>query len=252
MDFSVARTEYGTPGCPTILFLHGIRLGRPIWQPHARALLERYHVVTLDLPGHGALSGVAFTAENLDALLDETLALLTASPLIVGYSLGGFVAMRYSADHPHRSAGLLLCGCTLDFEAWKWWPYGAGVSLSQLVPDSVFNALAHNSLYATLPKEIADTIDGIPFDRDVLVRTSDIARNAPPLSDAISTYRRPVLFVNGEYDFAFRVDERIFLHRLPQARLKIMPGLDHGAPMRDAEGFTAIVDEFARHVFAHR
>ena len=70
------------------------------------------------------------------------------------------------------------------------------------------------------------------------------------LSDAIASYRKPVLIVNGEYDVAFRADERRYLHRLPQARLRLMRGVDHAAPMRRVAEFCTIVDEFAQQVFA--
>ena len=109
-----------------------MRLGRDIWAPHARALAQRYHVVTLDLPGHGALAGVPFTQRRVDELLNDAIDNVVGSaPLTIGYSLGGFVAMRYASQFPERTRALLLAGCTLDLEAWKRWPYGAGVRLTQ-------------------------------------------------------------------------------------------------------------------------
>jgi pimeloyl-ACP methyl ester carboxylesterase len=249
MDFSVARTSAGNPDNPPILFLHGIRLGREIWQQHTLVLSQRYHTITLDMPGHGALAGMPFTEENLTAMLDDALAGLSAPPLIVGYSLGGFVAMRYAAQFPKRTQALLLSDCTLDFEQWKWWPYGMGVRLTQALPDAMLGLLLHTTLYLTLPKKWVDIVEKIPFDRDVMARTSEIAASATRLSDGIATYRKPVLFVNGEFDFAFRIDERRFLHRLPQARLRIMHGTDHTAPLRKIAEFTAIVGEFAEQVF---
>jgi pimeloyl-ACP methyl ester carboxylesterase len=248
-DFSAARSSFGDPARPSIVFLHGIRLGRAIWDQHALALSQRYHVVTLDLPGHGALTGVAFTEENIMAQLDETIGGLTAAPLIVGYSLGGFVAMRYAASFPERTQALLLADCTLDFDRWKMWPFDASFGFMRMLPRPLLDAFLHASLYMTLPKNYAAIVERIPFDRDVLARTNAVARSVSRHSDGIATYRKPVLFVNGEFDIAFRADERRYLHRLPQARLRIMRGVDHAAPMRRAGEFTAIVDEFATRVF---
>jgi pimeloyl-ACP methyl ester carboxylesterase len=248
-DFSAARSSFGDPNNPAIVFLHGIRLGRDIWSQHALALAQHYHVVTLDLPGHGALTGVPFTEENLIAQLDDTVATLTGPPLIVGYSLGGFVAMRYGASFPERTRGLLLADCTLDFDQWKMWPFDASFGFMQMLPRPMLDAFLHASLYMTLPKHYAAIVERIPFDRDVLSRTNAIARSIARHSDGIATYRKPVLIVNGEFDLAFRADERRYLHRLPQARLRIMRGLDHAAPMRRVGEFTAVVDEFAQQVF---
>src|ERR1700729_4230403 len=81
-----AHTEYGDRRNPTILFLHGIRLGRDIWAQHARMLVDRYHVLALDLPGHGSLQRVPFADATVGKLLDDTIAQhCAAPPLIVGY-----------------------------------------------------------------------------------------------------------------------------------------------------------------------
>ncbi len=249
MQTRVAFTTYGDPDAPAILFLHGIRLGAAIWQLHATALASRYRIVAVDLPGHGALAGMPFTTENVTALLDEAIdGIASGPPVIVGYSLGGYVAMRYAAHYPQRTAGLLLAGCTLDFEGWKWWPYGLGVRFTQMLPESIASRLVHTTLYMTLPQYWLEVVEGIPFDRDVFARTSEIVRTSANALDEIGSYRKPVLFVNGEYDLAFRTDERRFLHRLPQARLRIIGGVDHTGPLRRVETFTQIVDEFVSQV----
>jgi pimeloyl-ACP methyl ester carboxylesterase len=173
-----------------------------------------------------------------------------SAPLTIGYSLGGFVAMRYASRFPERTRALLLAGCTLDFEAWKLWPYGAGVRLTQNLPSAWAEALMHFFLALTLPRGWLGVIEGIPFDRDVFAKTDAIARSQRRASDEVASYSKPVLFVNGEYDVFFRLDERRFLHRLPQARLRILPGTAHTAPLQRVEEFAALVDEFARKVFA--
>ena len=213
-------------------------------------LSQRYHVVTLDLPGHGALTGVPFVEENLDAQLDEALSTMEGPPLIAGYSLGGYVAMRYASRFPDRTRGLLLADCTLDFEHWKVWPMEAGFGFMQWLPRPMLDAFLHTTLYMALPKRYADIVKHIPFDSDVLTRVNAIAQTVSRPSDGIATYRKPVLIVNGEYDVAFRADERRYLHRLPQARLRLMHGVDHAAPMRRVADFCSIVDEFATQVFA--
>ena len=251
MQYGHAYTSFGNPSNPPVVLVHGIRLGRLMWEPHARALADAYHVITLDLPGHGALAGLPFTADNIAAIFDEVYTeVCTAPPLIVGYSLGGYATMEYAEHHPARSRALLLAGCTVDFESWKYWPYELSARLTQLLPSPLFERLMWLSLHATLPREWADVIETIPFDRAVLGKTSDIARDSSRFSGKLATYREPVLFVNGEYDFIFRLDERRFLHRIPQARLRIIPRVDHTAPMRRLREFVEVIRTFAGRVFA--
>lgn len=245
-----ATSEFGDRSNPPILFLHGIRLGREIWTLHAKALASRYHVVTSDLPGHGVLAGVPFTHESVTALLDHVIdEVVTAPPLVVGYSLGGYVAMRFASRSSNRTAGLLLAGCTLDFDGWKWWPYGMSVKFTEMLPRPWYDAFMHASLAITLPRHWVDVVEAIPFDREVFSQTSAIVREQHHALDAIAGYQKPVLIVNGEYDFAFRSDERRFLHRLPKARLRIIHGVDHTGPLRRVGEFTEIVAEFAKKVF---
>jgi pimeloyl-ACP methyl ester carboxylesterase len=252
LDFSGAWSEFGDRANPPILFLHGIRLGREIWAEHARVLGSRYHVTTLDLPGHGVLAKMDFTQANVSALLDRVVdGVLRAPPLMVGYSLGGFVCMRFAAQHGNRSAGLLLADCTLDFEGWKWWPYGAAVTFTEHLPQPLYDAFVHATLSMTLPQRWVEIVEAIPFNRNVFAQTSAIVREQKNALAEIATYRKPVLIVNGEYDFAFRSDERRYLHRLPQARLRILKGTDHTGPLRRVQEFTEIVDGFAKKVFAN-
>jgi pimeloyl-ACP methyl ester carboxylesterase len=246
-----AVSEYGDPRNPAIVFLHGIRLGREIWARHATVLARTYRVVTVDLPGHGALAGVPFTEDAVTELVDAAIERCTTSPpLLVGYSLGGFVAMRYAMHHPARTRALLLAGCTIDMLGWKWWPYDLSVRFMQLLPDFWLARFLHLTLSLTLPPDWRDIVEQIPFNRDVLAQTNEILRLQQSVLAHIGSYKKPVLFVNGRYDLVFRLDERRFLHRLPQARLRLIDASDHTAPLRRAGEFTAIVEQFARKVFA--
>jgi pimeloyl-ACP methyl ester carboxylesterase len=250
VSFAHAWTAYGDESAPPIVLLHGIRLGRAIWRRHAEALAARYRVIAVDLPGHGALAGVPFTESNIAALLDDVLAnAVTQPPLVVGYSLGGFIAIPYAVAHPERTRALVLAGCTLDFDGLKWWPLGASVGFTEFLPAPMRDAFLNTTLYMTLPREWADLVSGIPFDIGVLQATSAIARRSERPSAIISSYRKPVLIINGEYDAVFRLDEARFIAALPQARLQIIAGVEHTAPMRKAGEFTALIDGFAREVF---
>jgi pimeloyl-ACP methyl ester carboxylesterase len=222
-----AFTEYGDRRNPAILFLHGIRLGREIWAPHARILAPHYHVVTVDLPGHGALASVDFSETTVR-----------------------YVAMEYATRHPEHTAGLVLAGCAVDYEGWRRWPYEMSVRLTEAMPSAWLDAFFHVSLHLTLPKRIASAVEQIPFNRGVFRRTAAIAGSNKRFSEMLSSYRKPVLFAQGEYDVLFRMDEKRFLSLLPQARLRVIRHADHTAPLRRVQEFTGIVADFAGRCFS--
>lgn len=248
MDFARGITTFGNPRNPPILFLHGIRLGGKIWERHARLLSDEFYVVTPDLPGHGALSDLPFDVATNDALLAYISdRVVSRPPLIVGYSLGGYVAMRFATDFPGRTEGLLLTGCSTDVIAYRQALYEIGVGIvAQFSPRFIEKVLAL-FFRLTLPAHVADIVIPFRFDH----RTFNLSRRIAggvAYSERLASYGRPVLIVNGEWDVLFRPDERKYA-QAARARVIVMPRSDHVAPLRHPEEFASIVRAFARDVF---
>jgi pimeloyl-ACP methyl ester carboxylesterase len=90
----------------TVVLLHGSGSQAGDWHDVVPALARRYHVLALDLPGHGE-SGpaegplpVGDLADSLGALLDAKSA---GQPVtLIGNSLGGWVSLLYAWHHPER------------------------------------------------------------------------------------------------------------------------------------------------------
>lgn len=95
---------------PTIVFLHGLGAGRMDWMPTARKLIGRYHVVLVDLPGHGSSAlpepfSLEACAEQIDAIVARQKA---ESTIVVGQGVGGLLAMLAASAHPDHSRGIFL------------------------------------------------------------------------------------------------------------------------------------------------
>lgn len=105
--------SWGEPGAPGVVLIHG-GAAHARWWDHLAPLLavaDRQHVVALDLSGHGD-SGWR-DHYRLDVWAEEVLAVsehagMAAPPVLVGHSLGGFVAMAAAAIHGDRLAGAVL------------------------------------------------------------------------------------------------------------------------------------------------
>jgi len=109
---------------PPLLLLHGFALHGGLFAPIVPALARRHRVHVADLPGHG------LSAPQANLTLDGIVAALAAAlpadcePLaILGWSLGGTVALHWAATAPERVSRLVLVGTTPAFVARNDWPH---------------------------------------------------------------------------------------------------------------------------------
>jgi pimeloyl-ACP methyl ester carboxylesterase len=111
-----AWTAIGPREAPALVFVHGTRLTRAQWWPQLRQLSRAYRCIAIDLPGHGVLADRSFTiaaaVEVVRRAVDEEAS--GGRAVIVGLSLGGYVAIDVADTHPDRVAGLVLAGCSAE------------------------------------------------------------------------------------------------------------------------------------------
>ncbi|MEI8132820.1 MAG: alpha/beta hydrolase [Leptolinea sp.] len=97
----------GTP----IVFLHGFPLDHTTWQPVARLLKDEARCILPDLRGHGnspvigTEATIQLMAEDVTLLMDK---LEIPQAIIVGHSMGGYVALQLAHSFPDRISGLGL------------------------------------------------------------------------------------------------------------------------------------------------
>jgi 2-succinyl-6-hydroxy-2,4-cyclohexadiene-1-carboxylate synthase len=108
----LSRKLSGSPDYPGVLFLHGFMGSSADWQGVVAAIGERAFCIAPDLPGHGAslrLTPDAHTMEEAAWAVVRTLDELEVErPAIVGYSMGGRLALYLALRYPERCAGLFL------------------------------------------------------------------------------------------------------------------------------------------------
>lgn len=99
-------------GHSTVVWLHGFLGTAQEWQWFTQCL-PQYHHLRIDLPGHGASQHIGVTDfAQTDALIREQLRHhVVRRYVMVGYSLGGRIAMYHAATNPSGLAGLLVEGC---------------------------------------------------------------------------------------------------------------------------------------------
>lgn len=105
--------EEGAASGPTILLVHGFSDALQTWEPWVQQLKdEDYHIVSIDLPGHGLTRAPAGYRASVESLRDAVYAFTQARHLtrfaIAGNSMGGNVAWEYALAHPEQLDALIL------------------------------------------------------------------------------------------------------------------------------------------------
>ena len=108
---AVTWDAVGPPDALPIVFVHGALMGRSVWRPQIDALADRYRCISVDLPGHGTQRDRAFELDDAVAgivrAIDEAAG---GRAVLVGLSLGGYVAMAVAGRHPERVRSLVVAG----------------------------------------------------------------------------------------------------------------------------------------------
>lgn len=112
---------------PTLVLLHGWGLNLRVWDGLTAALQDRFRIVALDLPGHGRSEWLPerSSLEAQAAEVGRTISLIAGSYFLLGWSLGGQIALRLAADRPAGLDRLVLIAATPRLPAAPDWPHGA-------------------------------------------------------------------------------------------------------------------------------
>jgi pimeloyl-ACP methyl ester carboxylesterase len=96
-----------------LVFLHGFPLSRGVWQKQIESFRSSYRVIAPDLRGFGdsetqpGPTTMAQYAADLRALLHK---LATGPVVLIGHSMGGYVALAFARQFPEMLRGLVLVG----------------------------------------------------------------------------------------------------------------------------------------------
>ncbi|MFF2654944.1 alpha/beta fold hydrolase [Streptomyces sp. NPDC058045] len=104
--------EWGEPGRPALVMLHGLRSYARTFDPLAARLADRHHILALDTRGRGDSdwdpSGEYYTEAYVSDLEEFADRLGLDRFLLLGHSMGGTIAYVYTARHPDRVTAAII------------------------------------------------------------------------------------------------------------------------------------------------
>jgi len=243
----------GPADAPAIVLVHGSVVSRKMWLPQMRGLSDAYRVIAPDLPGHGGRAQEQFTfAAASQALADLIERDTTGRALVVGASLGGYVAIDLAHQFPDHVAGLVLAGASRNFMG------ALGLYLRV-----VGGAMRRGWLKQTreraeararriFPPALADVADaqikaGV-FPDTLGPAFAEMAGRDFQL--LLADYPGATLILNGERDAGARASASRFARGARRAEIATIPGAGHACNLDQPELFNRAVRDFAAKVFA--
>lgn len=112
VQFDGIRVCYSVTGTGrTVVLLHGYLEAGEVWKPLSEKLKEEFRIIAVDLPGHGD-SEVKGDSHKMEFLAGAVRAVVADAGedriVLIGHSLGGYVALAFVEMYPEMLAGYVL------------------------------------------------------------------------------------------------------------------------------------------------
>lgn len=244
----------------TVLLIHGYPLDRKLWSAQLEGV-SGHRLLAPDLRGTGG-SGDAPAPESLAEHADDMIALLDAlkvdRAVVVGLSMGGYVALDMAARHRDRLAGLVL----IDSRAAADTAEGraardsaiATVEAEGVVP--VVRAMAMKLFGSAVPEGVRESIlarmrETTPA---TMIATLRAMRDRPDRTELLSTLvGLPTLVIVGAEDqITPPAVSRSMVEAIPSAELVEVEGAGHLPPVESPgtvnEALQTFLDRLDREV----
>lgn len=241
---------------PSLTLLHGWGLNGAVWGSVADTLAEHFTLSIIDLPGHGQSAGAAVT--TLDAMADAVAHAMPQHTHLLGWSLGGQVALAIAHRHAARVGKLVLTATTPRFIQAADWPNGKpgavfddfAARLASDYPKTIREFLALQMLKLPNARAIVHALEarvkarGTPTSTALqaglaILRSADLRAHRPTHSACV---------IQGERDtLTTEPAARWLANALPHARYTLIPGAAHAPFLSHEAEFVGTILAFLSH-----
>lgn len=240
----MAFTDEGK-GIP-LLFLHGFPLNREAWSSQVQAFKARFRVIVPDLRGFGESESTAGPVpmsrfgEDIWALGQH----LGLGPVIlVGHSMGGYIALAIARTRPAWLRGLVLVSTKAGKDSLETANERRQLARQVMVdgPQVATRPMAANMLSAanTDEQKAAAVLSCMtPASPEGISGALYGMALRPAAVDVLGRIRVPTLVVAGSEDSIIPPSEAGFMARtIPNSKLSIIPGAGHLVAVDQSEAF---------------
>jgi 2-succinyl-6-hydroxy-2,4-cyclohexadiene-1-carboxylate synthase len=218
-----------------VTFVPGFMQRGEAWQPVAAALAPRYRVQTLD-----------FATWTFEERLDE----IPAGGAVVGYSMGGRIALHAALRKPRRFHALALIGVSAgvdDRDERSRSDEALAAWIEQHSIEEVVDRWESQPVFASQPAELRARQRPGRLSHDPR-KLAQLLRSAgqgamPPVWDRLHELRCPVLLIAGERDERYVAAAHRMATHIPHAEVRVVPGAGHAPQLEQPLLVAELLDE---------
>ncbi len=246
---------------PAVVLLHGFTGSSETWDPF-RGIWDEFTTVAIDIIGHGRSDAPSDPARfAVDACIDDLIALLDYLEIkrcgLLGYSMGGRIALRFALHHSQMLWGLVLesaspgiddptirservsgdeelagriesAGLEEFVNYWQQIPmWDSQVSLSAETRQQL-----RSQRLASSPRGLANSLRGMGAGHDVSVMSQ------------LGKVSLPTVLLAGSLDTRYAELAAQMAAALPSAELNVIEGAGHAIHLEKPGRFASVVTDF--------
>ena len=240
IEYNGLRIHYrdeGTGHERTVVLLHGFLQSLEVWSSYLLHFMKKMRVITIDLPGHGyseAIEPVATMDQMADAVHQVLLTAGVQQCVMVGHSLGGYVALAYAERYPYylRGLGLLHSHAMADTAEGRERRRMACEQAESNRAGYILNFIPNlfdESRKRELAQEIKDLQDiCLETSKEGIISTQQGMAQRPSRLDVLQRLEVPVLFVYGKNDRRIPLELGVTQAMLPRyAEIMLLENVGH-------------------------
>ena len=233
-----------------VVLLHGWGSGASVWSALSDRIASRRHVSAPDLPGYG--SRPLCTPCSAESMAE---AIARSAPRrcdVVGWSLGGLVALAWAIAAPAQVRRLVLIAATPSFLQRPGWPEAmaedAFAAFETALADDPADALRRFALLQSRDdvraRQVARQLRGVAVPGAPALRAGLRVLRTTDLRGRLPSVRAPVLVLHGERDRLVPAAAGEALSRLlPAARYLAIAGAAHAPFLSEPAAVAAALQE---------
>jgi pimeloyl-ACP methyl ester carboxylesterase len=236
----------------TVILIHGFPERGRIFERQIKDLSPNYHLIVPDLPcsGDSPYNPLLSRIEDFSAIIKSIMDTeKRKKAVIIGHSMGGYIALAFASRYPELVAGLGLLHSTAYSDSPEkkanrlkaiqtMEKYGGAAFLKSMIP-----ALFGSNFKMHHPEIIQGLIQqGAQFDTRALQQYYQIMHDRTDKTELFKTLSIPYLFISGTQDQAAPKDD--LLKQCSTADVALIAILDGAGHM----GFMEQPDEVRQHL----